>query len=66
MFNLFKCKHPAAYLTIYSTKPVVEDVDQDFERVTFRMHCIKCNTQVDKSAMTLKGSVEEFLNRKHK
>uniref|UniRef100_A0A6M3M5F9 Uncharacterized protein n=1 Tax=viral metagenome TaxID=1070528 RepID=A0A6M3M5F9_9ZZZZ len=60
----FRCKHPAGRLGPHSPTPTVTPIDEDFEKVTFHLHCWECGKKVDVSCTSLVDGVDAFLNRK--
>lgn len=59
----FKCKHPVGRLGVKLPKPTITPVDEDFEEVTFHLHCWACGQQVDVSCTSLVGGADAFLSR---
>ncbi len=62
--NLFsrKCKHPFAKLVVKKDL-TINLIDNDFEHITYHLHCTHCDTNLDIKYARLIGGVDAFLNR---
>lgn len=58
----FKCKHPLSMLGVRK-KETVQQVDDNFECVTYHFICFKCNSDVTKGYSRLIHGVENFLGK---
>lgn len=56
------CKHPAASLVV-ARDATVEQVDEDFDRVTYRLSCRACGKPVEIRHAVMRGGVQAFLER---
>lgn len=69
----FKCKHPADKLvvdkeqTVESFKRIVANgfyqTDEDFEKVTYNLFCLKCGEDVKITHAKTKYGIERFLKK---
>jgi hypothetical protein len=46
MLSWFKCKHPAAALYAKGEQVVIA-IDDEFEKITYRMLCSRCGSEVN-------------------
>lgn len=58
----FGCKHEADWLCV-DRKPTVTKIDDDFERITYHLWCMKCERHVDISHASCIGGVPAFMKR---
>ena len=63
MFGLFnkKCNHPANSLVVYKDA-TVENIDEDFNKVTYHLQC-SCGEMVDIKYAKMIGGVDGFMER---
>lgn len=59
----FKCKHPAHRLGVFSPKPTIEPIDEDFEKVIFHLHCWGCGETLTVACANLIHGEDAFLNK---
>jgi len=59
----FKCQHPAERLYV-NKDATIKKKDDDFNIVTYHLHCGKCGKNVDIIYAQMIGGVDEFLKRK--
>jgi len=65
MAMFFKCKHPAASLSVQRDE-TRNRVNADFEVVKYHLVCARCREQVDISYSRMIGGVDGFLSRTDK
>jgi hypothetical protein len=58
----FSCKHPASELAVNKVH-TAEVLDDDFEKITYHLFCLKCSAPVDITYVVCIGGVEKFLSK---
>lgn len=58
----FKCKHPFTSLAVNCAE-TREVLDADFERVTYNLYCLACQTALHLTHAELIGGTEAFIQR---
>jgi len=62
MSGFFECNHPFNRLVV-EKEHTVENIDADFNRITYHLVCQKCKKLLPLSHAEVIGSTTEFLNR---
>jgi len=60
--GFFKCKHPFNKLGVYGPEKK-ENIDQDFDKITYRFVCYKCHEKISISYAKMIDGVKGFLER---
>lgn len=60
MFGIFRCNHPARSLLVKGEQ-LVEKIDKEVDRVTYRLMCGKCGVDVDVTHARLGSCIQTWL-----
>lgn len=61
----FKCKHPAERLVV-EKKETIEQIDDDFDVITYNLQCGVCKTNIKVTYARLRNGISGFMRAEKK
>lgn len=60
--SIFSCGHKAEYLVVSKDHSTVQ-VDADWAKITYHLHCTNCGKDVDIGHSKMIGGIEAYMQR---